>query len=253
VTNPLKGTTVTNHRHLQLNVQQTMGAEQIRADVAKAFSLRPDTIVFNEAGPTLHGWLHVHAEALGYDYFIPKGAASQVVLVWNTMKFRDTYRTATFGSGGRKGVSPNRYVVRVRLVARATGRTLSLVGTHATSSGWTGSRVLDAWRQRAWYQLWAVMVGVIRWVYGKTDWVLWSGDMNRPPYTFRNGRPFTALRFKGAATKEVLHTDATHGSIIFDYVGVLSRELAITAKTSTPAFNSDHDGVLADLTLPDAA
>lgn len=235
------------NRHLQINAEQTNSADKIRADVRHAFALKPDTIVFNEANAVTHAEIRSEAKRLGYAYFIPKGAASQVCLVWNAKRYRKTYQTSTFAMKGKTHVSPNRYVVRVSLVDRSTGQKVALVGTHMVSSGWTGSRSLDLWRQRGWYAHYAVLKTVLSWVYRHFDVVIWSGDMNRPPYTFSRGQTFTALRFKGAKTAGTVKTDGTHGKTIFDYVGVLSRSHKVrTVRVSTPAFHSDHDGVLAD-------
>ena len=238
----------TRHTHLQLNIQQTMSAAHIVADVQRAFSLNPDTIVFNEAVARTHIAILSHAAKYGYEVFIPEGAASQVVLVWKKDVFYMEYASATFAMAGRKGVTPSRYVVRARLLHYATGRHMFLVGTHMVASGWTGGTDLDAWRQAGWYAHEKVMAGILSRLTAQWDIVLWSGDMNRPPSTFPNGVVFPAFQVEGAKTSMVLQTDHTHGPVTFDYVGVLSQRIAVKViETSTPAFNSDHDGVLAVL------
>ena len=235
------------HRHLQVNIKQTMKAKAIRADVRRAFQLNPDTIVFNEAVRVTHAAIRAEARERGYGVYIPQGSASQVVLVWRESKYRAAWRKTTKAMGGRKHVSPNRYVVRVQLTDRETGETVMLVGTHMVSSGWTGSKWLDAWRQRGWFLHERVMAAVLRWVYRHNDVVIWSGDLNRPPYTFR-GRVLPKYRIGRAKTSLVLRTDHTHGRTTFDYTGVLSKHRVVQVKSvSTPAFRSDHDGILTDL------
>lgn len=234
------------HRHLQLNIKGTMSAVRIRQDVARAFAMAPDSIVFNECTSVTRAAIHAKATELGYGVFVPEGAAAQVVIVWNAKRYRCTYMHATFAAKGKTHVGPNRYVVRVRLVDIVTGRTVSVVGTHMMSSGWTGSKWLDAWRQRAWYAHEAVMAAILRHVYARNDIVVWSGDLNRPPSTWR-GAILPKYRVKGAATSTVVHTGHTHGRTTFDYTGVLAKRLHVTAHPLLRTFRSDHKGIVTDL------
>ena len=241
------------HTHLQLNVQQTMGAAKIREDVIAAFSLRPTTIVFDEAVAVTHEAIRAGAKARGYEVLIPTGAASQVVLAWDASVYELVSSKVTFAMKGKEHVSPNRYVVRAKLRDTLTGQLVVLVGTHMVSSGWTGSKSLDAWRQAGWFAHEAIMAAILLAAYLANEVVIWSGDLNRPPSTF-SGTVLPKFRIAGAATSEIVETDGTHGRTIFDYVGILSRKLKVTvAHWSTPDFNSDHDGVLVEATWPDPA
>lgn len=240
------------HRHLQLNIKQTMHPNRIEEDVRRAFALQPDTIVFNECIDVTHRAIRRHVAERGhYSAFIaPSSSASQVVLVWDDHKYELVFVRVKMAMRGRKRVSPHRYVVRARLRHRESRQLGMLVGTHMVSSGWTGSTWLDAWRQKGWNLHYAVMAGILQGAARRHDWLIWSGDCNRPPRTF-NGPPFAAYRVKGAATSEVVVTDGTHGRLIFDYVGLISMRLRMRlVRVTTPGFNSDHDGVLVDAEWP---
>jgi hypothetical protein len=234
---------------LQINIKQTMPEWKIRADVRRAFYLKPDTIVFNEAVAATHDEMRRQAKALGYDLFIPHGAAGQVCLAWRMDVFDSGWERVVEAMGGRKHVSPNRYVVRVRLVRKDNGESVALVGTHMVSSGWTGSHWLDAWRRSGWYKHVRVMRKVLAHVAAHSDVVIWSGDCNRPPYTW-HGKAWGGLlaQFRRFATDIVVKTDHTHGNVTFDYVGTLSRKIRVRVTDwATPGFYSDHDGECVDL------
>lgn len=242
---------VTKHRHLQINIKQTMTRDKVRADVVRAFDFEPDTIVFNEATEVAHAAIRRECATRGYEALILDGSAGQVVLVWDAALFEAEFSTATLTGLGRKRVTPRRYVVRARLRVRATGRYRPLAGTHMVASGWTGKRHIDAWRQKMWYAHAAVMIPLLRRVASRpgNEVVIWSGDCNRPPSMWAAKRPFPRLTgLAGYASSFIVDTDATHYRTTFDYVGVLSRGVVVrVADWSTPSFASDHDGVLVDL------
>ena len=248
---PVPFPALATHRHLQLNIKQTMPHARIVSDVRRAFAPMPDTIVFNEAVAITHDAIRSIAAASGYGVRIDKGPAGQVVLAWRLDKFRAEAHKATLAMPGRKDVTPTRYVKRTRLRTLDTGRRRMLVGTHMVASGWTGTKHLDAWRQRGWYGHAAIMTTLLRAVAMNpwNDVVIWSGDCNRPPYAWTGKRPFPRLtNVAGLATSKIVDTDHTHGGITFDYVGFLSRKAKVrVAHWSTPSFNSDHDGILVDL------
>jgi hypothetical protein len=252
------------HRHVQTNIKQTMSVEEILQDVQAAFYLAPDSIVFNEArSPAIAAVLACAAD-LGYGTFIPSHLdknASQNVIAWKKkLDLEETFEESMFCMSGRKKVSPHRYYDRVRLVESVTaGRSVrrfskGIGGTQMVSSGWTGSKSLDAWRQKGWYAHEAVMAAILRRQYRHNDLVIWSGDCNRPPTAFPGFPPdwskvLPKFQIKGAKTSMVVRTGHTHGGITFDYVGILSRNLEVMVDHwSTPHVNSDHQQVVVDLT-----
>lgn len=235
-------------RHLQLNIKNTMSPWAIRSDVDKAFSLDPDTIVFNECRITHHEAIRRNAAEKGYGVYIAgRGARGQVVLCWKKSRFDASFKRSTYAAKGRKHVQPSRYVQRVSLVDRQTHERVNLVGTHTVASGWTGRRFLDVWRRLNWHGHELVMAGVLRWVVRHNAVVIWSGDMNRPPHTFK-GRLFPHFHPRGLKTDLIVKTNATHYRAIYDYVGVLSKHRNVRVVSwKTVPFHSDHDGVLVDL------
>ena len=232
--------------HVHLNVRPDMPGEQVRADVAAAFSTRPDSIVFNECTVVTRGAIRAQAKALGYGVFIPRGAGDQLAICWRRDRFTLLLKKAVLAGLGRRNVTPNRYVARVRL-QDVTGKRVVVVGTHMVSSGWTGAKHLDAWRRAHWHAHMAVMRRVVRQAVEVNDLVIWSGDMNRPPWSFK-GRPFPRLRFAGACSI-VAKTGPTHGGTTFDYTGAISRVGKVTEDAKTFRAHSDHRGIRARYTL----
>lgn len=240
-------TTLAPVDHVHLNIRQDMTPEKIRADVAAAFSSAPDSIVFNEAGPTAHKSIKAHAKEHGYGVYIPRGAASQVVVVWRKARFSLLLKRTRFAGPGLRNVTPNRYVVRVRLRDRATGKRVVVIGTHMISSGWTGVKHMDVFRRAHWRGHMAVLRRVVRRAVAVNDLVIWSGDLNRPSWSFK-GRPLPRLRFAGACSV-VAETGPTHGSTRFDYTGAISRVGKVTEDATTFDAHSDHRGIRVRYTL----
>lgn len=236
------------HVHLQLNAEQTNPAAKINADVVKAFDQQPDSIVFNECNSITRAAIRREARKRGYGVFFPKGAASQLALVWRLSRYRHVAHAVRFAMKGYDRRSPNRYVIWVRLRDVRTGETVTVVGTHTVSEAFTHRDATTAWRKRGWNRHAGVMGRVIARQSARCDVLIWSGDMNRPNTTFPGGVLFPMFAVKGAKTSRVLHSGHTHGSVTFDYIGVVSREHAVRSDSvTTPSFYSDHDGVLAPL------
>lgn len=239
-------TTLTPIDHVHLNIRADMAADRVRADVTEAFSTRPDTLVFNECTRVTRAAIREHAKTLGYGVFIPKGAGDQLAVCWRRDRFTLLLKKAVLAGLGRRDVSPNRYVARVRLQDRATGKTVVVIGTHMVSSGWTGVWHLEMWRRAHWHAHMAVMRRVVRRAVAANDLVIWSGDMNRPTWAFK-GRLFPRLRFSGTCSV-VASTGPTHGKTRFDYTGAVSRVTKVTAKATTFDAHSDHRGIRARYT-----
>lgn len=244
-------TTLAPVDHVHLNIRQDMPLEKIRADVAAAFSSSPDTIVFNECTTVTHKAIRSQAREHGYGVYAPRGAASQVVIAWKKSRFSLLLKRARLAGPGLRNVTPNRYVVRVRLQDRATGKRVVVVGTHMISSGWTGAKHLDAFRRAHWHAHMGVMRRVMRRAVEANDLVIWSGDLNRPAWSFK-GRPLPSLRFAGTCSV-VAETGPTHGGARFDYAGAVSRICRVTATARTFDAHSDHRGIRVRYTLKETS
>lgn len=235
--------------HVHLNIRPDMSPEKIRADVEEAFSTQPDTLVFNEVGPTARAAIRRHATGR-YGVYVPRGAASQVVICWSKRRFSLLLKRAVQAGKGRLNVTPNRYAVRVRLLDES-GKRVVVVGTHMVSSGWTGVRHLDAWRQAHWYAHQEVLRRVLKRAARANDLVIWSGDMNRPPWSFK-GRVFPRLRFTGTCSR-IAETGPTHGPTRFDYTGAISARAQVEVSADTFDAHSDHRGIRVRYTLKETS
>ena len=246
----------TTHTHLQLNVQRTMTQEHVTADLEHAFSLGADTVVFNEIETTWHRLEVARLAAVhGYGHFSPPGAAGAVVVAWRLEAGTVAYRKSILCATGMRGLSPNRYYNRVKFKRHDTGEYVAVSGTHMWSSGWTGTHDHDAIRRAHWHAHMWVMGPAFRRTTRHNVVSIGSGDLNRPPYTFRKGKVLTRLISpRGMVSAGYAHTDHTHGSETFDYVWFASRRVPVVVDSwSTPAFNSDHDGVLVTVSWPTSA
>ncbi len=238
------------HTHLHLNVQRTMTRAQITADLEKAFTRGADTVGLCEMESD---WHHSEfwrlARVHGYTGHLPAlgRAGSALALAVKTTYGAIIRRKVTFAAIGLRKVSPNRYLAQMGIIRFEDKVTVDLGEHHAYSSGWTGSKSLDALRQARWYIGMRVVRKAERGATKNADIVIGGGDLNRPPNTWKGGKVLPGLlNPKGMLTAAYAHTDATHGRTTFDYVWCLSAK--VTARftaDSTPAFASDHDGILA--------
>lgn len=245
---------VTTHTHLQLNVQRTMSAADVTADLERAFDFGADSLVLNEMETA---WHHSEcarvAAAKGYSLFMPKKKwPGAVVVAVKSSKYEIVYTNSLWCVGGVAGISPSRYYNRVRVKRRDTGEYLSIGGTHMWSSGWTGSTDNDVLRKARWNAHMLIMYPAFRRTTSFNRVSIASGDINRPPANFPKGKVLgRMLDPKGMTSVGYAHTDATHGRTTFDYVWWASKHTDVTVKSwSTPTFHSDHDGVLVTLSWP---
>lgn len=251
---------MSRHTHLHLNVKKSMSRAAITDDLERAFGIHADSIGFCEMETEWHhSEFHRLAREHGYQGYLPplghRGSALAIAVridYGNLIQAR-----TTFCAPGRSHVSPSRYINRVRVQRHADKQLVSVAEHHAYSSGWTGSHSLDAFRKARWYVGMAVVCTVERRATKYNDVVIGGGDLNRPPWAFRNNRPLPALLARrGMASTGYAHTDHTHGSVTFDYVWYLSARHhvdVVVERTKTPSFASDHDGVLTALEWTPAA
>lgn len=243
-------------RHTHLNIRPDQDPDDIGAAVTDAFAGLPDTIGFNEATAVTHEAIRDLARQHGYGVYVPDGAANQLVICWRRSRFSLLLRRTRVTHPGRGGVTPHRYVARVRLVDKLTQLKVVVAVTHLISSGWTGATstrdalrrlVPDAWRRARWQAHMAVMRRILRTAVKANDLVIWSGDMNRPAWSF-SGRVFPRLRFTGTCSV-VADTGPTHGGARFDYTGAISRVRQVRVTADTFDTRSDHRGIRARYTL----
>lgn len=252
---------VCTHTHLHLNVQKSLTREHITADMERLFASKTDSIGACELEtPWHHREFKRCAVAHGYAWVLPdlgppKKAGSALGLAVRKDYGEIFYSKATFAAPGKSAISPTRYVLRARVRRHVDDQVVMVNEHHAYSSGWTGPKSDDALRQLRWKMGWTVVTSVNRRGTKYNDLVVGGGDINRPPWAFKPDRVLGALMDpNGMKTAEYAHTDATHGTTTFDYVWALSTRVKATfVADSTPAFNSDHDGVLATVSwgIPD--
>lgn len=240
------------HRHLHINVQRTMARAKITADMERAFHGGTDTIGMCELETAWHhGEFKRCAEKYGYSIVLPQlgkpGSALGIAV-------KDTYGAivyshVTFAAPGQKHVSPHRYILRTQVKRHADQTLVSVAETHQYSSGWTGAHSLDALRKARWHIGMLVVRRVERRATKHNEVVIGAGDLNRPPYSFRGGKVLPGLLSKtGMASTGYAHTDHTHGGVTFDYAWFLSKNHTPKVQSwSTPAFASDHDGIVMNL------
>lgn len=253
----LRGLTI-NHRHIQANIKpgdSEADQDRIRRAVQMLFARNPDTATVNEANAHTHRALKAQGKRLGYGVYIPRGAASQVVLIWKKARFECILRKSVQAGDGRRNVTPNRYVNRIRLRDRLTTALGVVIGTHAISSGWTGPKLLDGFRRGHWAKHMDVLRRIQRTAYRLNDWVIGSGDLNRPwNEAAWIGELMPRSTYKNGAAAQVVPTGATHdGGARFDYVWVVSRWLEATTKGAVYTQPSDHRAVVADVAFTLAA
>lgn len=252
----LRGLTL-SHRHIQTNIKpgdSRADRDRIRRAVQQMYARNPDTATINEANSHTHRALKAQGKRLGYGVYIPQGAASQVVLIWKKSRFACILRKAVQAGDGRRNVTPNRYVVRVRLRDRLTTALGVVIGTHAISSGWTGPKLLDVFRRGHWAKHVDVLRRIQRAAYRFNDWVIGAGDLNRPwDQAAWISDLLPRATYKAAESAQVVKTKATHGSARFDYVWVISRWLKATTKGVVYDQPSDHRAVVADIAFTLAA
>jgi endonuclease/exonuclease/phosphatase family metal-dependent hydrolase len=249
---------MSRHTHLHLNVKKSMPKDDITRDLEHAFGLKADTIGLCELETAWHHTeFHRLCRETGYTGFLPPlgHGGSALGIAVRTSYGNLLQPRSVFAAPGRSHVSPSRYINRVRVQRHIDKRMVSIAEHHAYSSGWTGVHSLDAFRRSRWYVGMAVVCLVERRATKHNDVVIGGGDLNRPPWAFRNNRPLPQLLSRrGMRSAGYAHTDHTHGSVTFCYVWYLSaRHLVdvVVEHTRTPSFASDHDGILTTLEWPD--
>lgn len=234
-----------NHVHLQLNINQYMAASKINEDVLAALHQGADTIVLNEVTETAAKALRTFGSGRGYAAFRGHGSASQIVVLWRDDRYELVDATQRQATDGVTGISPDRFVLVVRLREKATGLIVAVMGTHMISEAWTHKDETTAYRRRTWRKHYKLMRQLVR--STRADILVGSGDLNRPRGTFpRPNTPLALLipRNRGGIVK----TGNTHGSVVFDYVWFSSAKRRMSViRQHTIRFHSDHRGVLVTL------
>ena len=229
-----------------------MSRAHVTQDITRAFGIGADTVGMCELETA---WHHTEfrrvAAAHGYEVYLPhfgqRGSALGLAVRRDYGRIIGT--ASIFCAPGRSHVSPSRYLGKMR-VERTDLQKIRVDEHHAYSSGWTGTHSLDAFRRLRWGMGLRVVTRSERRATEFNEVVIGGGDLNRPPGTFPGGKVLGTLLSKtGMRAAGYAHTDHTHGGTTFDYVWFLSKRhhVRVLARTSTPAFNSDHDGVLVTL------
>jgi len=126
--------------------------------------------------------------------------------------------------GGKRLVSPNRYVTWVLLQSR-DGKQVCFMNTHFVSGAWNAKRKLSKeWRQQMWQEHWLKMRGLIKTFADQNVTVIFGGDFNR--YRVARLHPRARWAFDSGIDK----VGYVQGAVKVYYEGHHSVEL-----------NSDHD------------
>lgn len=239
------------HRHVHANINQYMPEPKIKADVAKVFSLGPDTGNFNEAIAATRVAIRKHA-ADRYGVFVGKGALNQLVTVWRKSKYTKRATWSRISTAGIKKISPARGNASVGLEHHDPDQAVSVVNAHKISQGFTSKNRTTKLRAARWHVQYLATVARVRYLAARRDVVILSEDANRPLSSWPEGHPYRALTVskwaRGMKTARVVTTPATFGKSTYDYVVVISKNHVVdVTNVDVVNLNSDHHAVAVDL------
>lgn len=170
-------------RHLQASMQHTDSLAQRRTAIDKAFvnpdGIKPDTIAWTEI--ETQGQIDRINNKAGWDTYWPHQPNNPVVnprnavpISWRTSRYEFISGSSFKASDGKAGVSPHRYVTRVRLRHKASNTNVVRVAHHSVSG-------VDNPTNNVAYRLAAHRQNIAKFndaMLGATSPVIGSGDFN---------------------------------------------------------------------------
>ena len=235
--------------HLQASMQHTDSLADRRTAIDRAFvngdGVSPDTITWTEieTQPQIDR-IQTHAGWATYWPHKPGGApvvhpANAVPISWRTSVYEFVSGSSVRSSSGLAGVSPNRYVTRVRLRHKASGASVARVAHHAVSG-------VDNPQDHAAYRLATHAKNIVSYNARMLDAsfpVIGAGDFNTT-------RLRTLLRGENDGAQpfvfDVPETGGSLGNRLIDYVVRRKSDKNVYVPTGVSFVNlapSDHRGV----------
>ena len=231
-------------RHLQASMQYSDTVAQRRGAITAAFDTDVHTISWTEI-ETIEQVRHIQARS-GWATYWPSGspevrARNAVPVSWQTSVFEFVRGRSWQSSEGMAGVSPSRWVTRVWLRHRPSGRIQSRIAHHSVSGVDGAGRDPVEWRRRMHAQnietfRMAMMLDTVP--------VIGSGDFNTTRLRSLLGSSF---RY------DVPASGGSHGSRLIDWIVRRPHShLTFRAARFVTLGAADHKGVIAryDYTPP---
>ena len=237
-------------RHLQASMQHTDALADIRTSIDKAFA-NPDGVA-----PDTISWTEIESQAqidriqgkAGWDTYWPKlpdaplvRAANAVPISWRTDVFDFVSGSSVKASDGKAGVSPDRFVTRVRLRHKPSGTEVMRIAHHAVAG-------IDSLTDNVAYRIETHAKDVTAFnarMLDSTLPVIGSGDFNTT--TLR-----AKLKAENGGTQPYVYdvpaSGGSHGSRLIDYIVRRQDDGNIYELTDVRFVNlapSDHRGVRA--------
>jgi hypothetical protein len=232
--------------HLQASMQHTDSLADRRAAIDRAFvngdGIAPDTISWTEI--ETQGQIDRIQNRAGWATYWPSGSpvvhpANAVPISWRTSVYEFVSGSSVRSSDGLAGVSPNRYVTRVRLRHKASGASVMRVAHHAVSG-------VDNPQDHVDYRLAAHAKNIASFnarMLGAGFPVIGAGDFNTT-------RLRALLRDENAGTQpfvfDVPETGGSLGDRLIDYVVRRKSDKNVYVLTGVKFIDlapSDHRGV----------
>ncbi len=236
-------------RLVHANIKSGMGTKKTKADVAAAFSQKPDFVTYNEVTYRPDAWLTPPGYAL---WRTPGAYTGETPVAWNTARW-NLVDQGTFlisnkmrPAGSRKFELGLRYANWVSLQSN-TGERMSVVSAHfAPRSGYTKELIEPSFKRLA------VLVDQLR-AFGP---VMIGGDLN---VNYKNAAEYprttvTALGLTpvydvtGVALPTGMYRDST-----IDYILLASAGQFVVRGQSVRTVNSDHRQLTAEVALSGAS
>lgn len=227
---------MTTFRVATCNARKELSPREASTVINLAAS-RADILLFQEIETRGHKDA-IHAlERNGWDVYWPRFAANAVPVAWRKDRFRQVHKNKLRITKGRAGVTPNRYVVNVALVDKATGLEFGLVNTHLISQAFTSHPE----RRPTWNVAARLVADKAQDVLRYRGAVIGGGDMNRD-------------RWAPAGTTGAWTAHGTHGSEHYDTLFYAGKVKIVDGPTRYALGNpSDHDLLVAEFEVTKTA
>lgn len=236
---PQTGSADVGHfKTVNINVKSNplMPQAQVIHDVRRA-SKQGSIIGWNEISPPRY-FDAIRALGPEWGHYMPRDGGLRIPnpISWK----KDVWKKVDAGfqqtHGGRKKVSPNRYITWVKLKHRKTGKTIIRMNTHLVSGAWTSKQKKDKpWRREMWQRHMTEMRQLVARFKAKGLPVIIGGDFNRDSYRVLGNQ----VRYDNNLNV------ATHGRSTIDYMMHTANKRVSRERAKVQGgYFSDHDAVV---------
>jgi hypothetical protein len=232
-----------------LNVAHTLSRSAAAADVRKALTLG------NVGGFQEMSQQADRAELVrilrnhGWSWYMPRSGGIATPIVWNSRRFSLVDAATQKIYGFETGVTPARFIDRVRLRDLQTGKIFGVINTHAISEGSFGAQATSKHRDPRLRKHILALRDTMQLMFRRTENTVAMGDLN---INYLADRRRKVAGFPTAVLGKLVSFDmplaGSRGrTSLMDYLMTMKNGsgLHLLGSRIVHGFNSDHDAVVA--------